>query len=46
MADDAIPLAVAGKSDYVIVLPKQPKPVETTAARELQEYLSAVTGAT
>ena len=45
MADDGIQLAVAGKSDYVIVLPKDPKPVETTAARELQEYLRAVTGA-
>jgi len=46
MAGEAIQLAVAGKSDYVVVLPKQPKPVETTAARELQEYLRAVIGAT
>ncbi len=35
-----------GKSDYVIVLPAKPTAVETTAARELQEHLAQVTGAT
>lgn len=35
-----------GKSDYCIVLPAEPTVVETTAARELQEYLTQVTGAT
>ena len=38
-------LAVDGKSEYVIVLPQAPTPVEQTAARELGEYLGKVTGA-
>jgi len=35
-----------GKSDYVIVTPDKPTPVEQTGARELQQHLAAVTGAT
>lgn len=33
-----------GKSDYAIVLPATPQPVEITAARELQEHLAQATG--
>lgn len=39
-------LVKEGKSDYAIVLPATPTAVETTAARELQEHLAKVTGAT
>lgn len=35
-----------GKSHYVIVVPAEATAVETTAARELQEHLAQVTGAT
>jgi hypothetical protein len=42
------PLTISrdGTSEYVIVLPAEPTPVERTAARELQEHLTKVTGAT
>jgi hypothetical protein len=39
-------LIADGKSDYVIVLPATPQPVETTAAAELQRHLIEVTGVT
>lgn len=45
-ADDGLPLVNEGKSDYVIVVPDQSSAVEQTAARELQEHLAQVTGAT
>ncbi|NLS93303.1 MAG: DUF4838 domain-containing protein [Planctomycetaceae bacterium] len=35
-----------GKSDYRIVLPEQPTPVQRTAAGELQAHLAAITGVT
>jgi hypothetical protein len=40
-----VPLVHDGRSDYVIVLPDAPQPVETTAARELQQHLAQATGA-
>ena len=43
MADTV--LTAEGRSEYVIVLPREPRPVEATAAREMQEHLQAVTGA-
>jgi hypothetical protein len=43
---DELTLTTAGKSDYVIVIPAQPSAPQTTAARELQEHLAKVTGAT
>ncbi|MEN6405830.1 MAG: DUF4838 domain-containing protein [Thermoguttaceae bacterium] len=39
-------LVTEGKSDYVIVVPARPTAPQTTAARELQEHLAKVTGAT
>ena len=39
-------LAESGKSDYTIVLPEKPTPVEQTAARELREYVKKATDAT
>jgi hypothetical protein len=39
-------LTTEGKSDYVIVVPAKPAVAQTTAARELQEHLAKVTGAT
>ena len=44
-ADQELTLSRDGKSDYVIVIPKQATPVEQTAARELRDYLAKVTGA-
>ncbi len=46
LADEGLTLAREGKSDYVIVIPDRATPVEKTAARELQQYLAGVTGAT
>ena len=43
--EDALTIARDGKSDYVIVLPAQARPVEKTAAGELREYLAQVSGA-
>lgn len=43
---NGLALSRDGRSDYVIVLPRQASPVEQTAARELQEHLVQVTGAT
>lgn len=39
-------LVTDGKSDYVIVVPAQAAAPQSTAARELQEHLAKVTGAT
>lgn len=41
----AITLASGGKTDYTIVIPAKPVPAEVTAAKELQEHLKAITGA-
>jgi hypothetical protein len=38
-------VSAAGKTDYVIVLPVEPTPVERTAAKELKEHLDSITGA-
>ncbi len=38
-------LVTDGKSDYTIVLPDKPTPVEKTAASELQTYFEKATGA-
>ncbi len=46
LAGDELSLTRDGKTDYVIVIPDRPSPVEQTAARELQQHLAAVTGAT
>ena len=43
---EEIPLARDGTSSYCIVLPANPDAVQKTAARELQEHLARVTGAT
>ena len=43
---DELALTTAGKTEYVIVVPTEATPVEQTAAKELQQYLSQVTGAT
>ena len=45
-AGNRLTLSRDGKSDYVIVLPRQASAVEQTAGRELQEHLVEVTGAT
>jgi hypothetical protein len=45
-ADDGLSLIRDGKSDYVVVVPDGATPVEHTAARELQHYLTEVSGAT
>ena len=39
-------LTTAGKTEYVIVVPTEATPVEQTAAKEFQEHLAQVTGAT
>ena len=44
-ADGGLQLAREGTSEYRIVLPDTPTPVEQTAACELREHLSRVTGA-
>ena len=44
-ADNNLTLADQGRSDYSIVLPEKPTPVEKTAASELQTYLEKATGA-
>ncbi len=41
----AVALAAGGSSEYVIVLPEKPTPVEESAGRELQTYLQRITGA-
>ncbi|MDR0870881.1 MAG: DUF4838 domain-containing protein [Planctomycetaceae bacterium] len=38
-------LSTDGKTDYAVVLPDAATPVETTAAKELQEHLKQITGA-
>ena len=45
-SDFAASIAKDGKSDYVIVLPSDAIPAEKTAAKELQEHLKEITGAT
>ena len=40
-----VTLSNDGKTDYTIVLPDEPTPVEKTAASELQNYLTEITGA-
>ncbi len=44
-ADNNLTLVDQGRSDYTIVLPEKPTPVEKTAASELQTYLEKATGA-
>jgi hypothetical protein len=44
--DSSLVLVDQGQSDYVICLPATPTPIQRTAATELQEHLSLVTGAT
>lgn len=44
-ADDGLTLTRDGRTDYAIVLPNEPTPVERTAARELREHLAEATGA-
>ena len=41
----AVMLIKNGKTDFTIVLPDTPQPVEQTAANELKTYLDAITGA-
>jgi hypothetical protein len=43
-ADDLV-LAENGRSDYAIVLPDAPTPVQKTAANELRSYFAQATGA-
>jgi hypothetical protein len=43
---DGLTLASGGKTDYVIALPAEPDEPVRTAARELQDHLRRVTGAT
>ena len=45
LASEALTLAEGGRTDYVIVLPKNPTPVQTTAARELASALKNISGA-
>lgn len=40
----SLTLSNAGKTDYLIVLPNEPQPVETHAANELKKYLDEITG--
>ncbi|MDR1964484.1 MAG: DUF4838 domain-containing protein [Planctomycetaceae bacterium] len=42
---ETLRLSTDGKTDYVIVLPAEPTPVEQTAAKELKQHLNTVTGA-
>lgn len=44
-AENVLSFVRQGVSDYTIVIPSSASPVETTAARELQHYLRAATGA-
>jgi tetratricopeptide (TPR) repeat protein len=44
-ADKQLTLAKGGKTSYTIVTPNNPSPVEATAAKELQQYFNAITGA-
>lgn len=44
-AAEGLSLARDGKSDYTIVLPDKPTPVESTAANELRDHLKQATGA-
>lgn len=46
LAGEGLTLVREGTSDYVIVVADQATPVERTAARELQQHLAEVTGAT
>ncbi len=41
----SLTLSKGGKANYVIVLPDEPSPVETTAANELKKHLDEVTSA-
>lgn len=41
---ETVTLVADGRSDYVLVLPREPQPSEQTAARELQDFLRQVTG--
>ena len=43
-ADDSLCVAKDGSTDYVITIAASPTAVQSTAARELQEHLAAVTG--
>ena len=45
-ADKTLSITSRGKTDYVIVTPVEPAPPVQTAAKELQEHLAEVTGAT
>jgi len=42
---DGLVLSRDGQSEYVIVVPDRATPVEKTAAAELREHLSKITGA-
>ena len=44
-AQQTLRLADCGATDYTIVLPEAPNPVQTTAAEELASFLGQVTGA-
>ncbi|MBR3219098.1 MAG: hypothetical protein IKF77_04185, partial [Thermoguttaceae bacterium] len=44
-AQQTLRLADSGATDYAIVLPEAPNPVQTTAAEELASFLGKVTGA-
>lgn len=46
VADEGLVISRQGRSEYVIVTAKAATPVEKAAARELQEHLKKVTGAT
>jgi len=46
VADEELTLVRGGKSDYVIVVPDKARPVERTAARELQQHLAEATEVT
>ncbi len=45
VAESALTLADSGRTDYVILLPENATPVQTTAARELASYLKEISGA-
>ncbi len=45
-AEKTLSITSGGKSDYVIVTPTEPTPPVQTAAKDLQEHLAKVTGAT
>lgn len=44
-AEEILTLSENGQSDYVIVLPKDPTPVQITAADNLAQYFKQITGA-